>query len=178
MQRRVFANAGAAFTIVLVAGCAGNIRANGQNALKEAPSSASSRFAGRLSLVLEPVPDRQSAGQSFSGGFELRGNATQGELEFSAPTGQILMQLRWTPDGATLIRGQERLLYPSAQTLLEQATGASLSLDQLFAWLNGKSDAQAAGVWQVDLSGHSRGRIVARRQAPSPAELRIVLEQP
>ena len=178
MKRRVLACAGIGIAIIFIAGCAGNIRAEGGNSPKEPFSSPSSSFVGRLSLVLEAAPHRNVETQSFSGGFALRGSAAQGELDFSAPTGQIVMQLRWTSEGAILIKGQERQLYPSVQALLEQTTGASISPEQLFAWLQGQNASAASGDWQVDLSSYGRGRIVARRNAPTPAELRIVLEQP
>lgn len=89
------------------------------------------------------------------------------------------MQLRWSPGMAVLIRGNERQTFASAQSLLEQATGASLSLEHLFAWLRGETvSSTQSGDWQVDLSAQPQGRISARRSLPTPALLRIILEQP
>ncbi len=119
-----------------------------------------------------------SAEQSFSGSFELRGSPTAGELDLLSPLGQIVMQLRWQPEMAEILRGQERQQFPSAQALLEQATGASLTLTQLFDWLDGKNSESLVRDWLVDLSKHEQGRIIARRSLPTPAVLRIVLEQP
>lgn len=141
--------------------------------------------------MIEPDAGAASAlPQAFSGSFELRGHAQAGELDLLTPLGQIAAQLRWAPGLAELIRGNERQTFASAQALLEQATGAALTLEQLFAWLRGDnpSAAQAsasggipvapASPWQVDLSAYSQGRISARRSLPTPALLRIVLEQP
>ena len=142
-------------------------------------------------MVIEPDAGAASAlPQAFSGSFELRGQAETGELDLLTPLGQIAAQLRWAPGLAELIRGNERQTFASAQALLEQATGAALTLEQLFAWLRGDnpSTAQAgasggttvapASPWQVDLSAYSQGRISARRSLPTPALLRIILEQP
>jgi outer membrane lipoprotein LolB len=134
-----------------------------------------------MSLVMEREDATESATQSFSGAFELRGNAQKGELDLLSPLGQTVMQLRWSPGQAELIQGQDRLRFPSAQALLSQATGASLTPDALFAWLQGTSAARpssAAGSWQVDLSERDRGRITARRDPPAKAVLRIILDQP
>jgi outer membrane lipoprotein LolB len=182
MRRREWGIQGLIFAIYLIAGCAGPVKSKAQNDLNlNAPAPAF--WAGRLSLVVAAA-DGAGSGQSLSGGFELRGNARLGELDFSAPTGQIVMQLLWSPSGATLIQGGERKQYASTQALLDQAIGASISMAQLFDWLHGNKPADtnpsapAAGAWQVDLSGYERGRIVARRSAPQAAELRIVLERP
>lgn len=123
----------------------------------------------------------ESAAQSFSGAFELRGTAQTGELDLLSPLGQMLMQLHWSPGQAVLIQGQNRMRFASAQALLSQATGTSLSTDELFSWLHGSSPASptaTAGSWQVDLSGRDRGRITAQRDQPAKAVLRIILDQP
>jgi outer membrane lipoprotein LolB len=194
MKRRGIAALGAAFTLNLIAGCATNTPANGSKDLKnteknEAASVSgahSGPYSGRLSLQIEPEAGSSLQAQSFSGSFELRGDPEIGELDLLTPLGQIVMQLRWQPDIAVILRGNQRQLFANAQDLIQQATGASLSLEQLFSWIQGKeaqanSDAKEAArgaAWQVDLSSHAQGRIIARRSQPTPAVLRIALEMP
>jgi outer membrane lipoprotein LolB len=176
MKRRVWALSWLVFALISIAGCASNTRASSQNSLK---TEVSERYAGRLSLQIEALAGSAQETQSFSGSFELRGNAENGELDLLTPLGQIAAQLRWQPGAAQLIRGQERQSFASAQALLEQSIGISIPLEQLFAWLRGQTGtSQALSDWQVDVSAQAQGRIVARRERPSPATLRIVLEQP
>jgi outer membrane lipoprotein LolB len=177
MKRRGIAALGIAITLNLIAGCAINTPATSQKGSKNTEENQLQRHAGRLSLVIDSA-DSQSAAQSFSGSFELRGHAEIGELDLLTPLGQIAMQLRWQPGLALIKRGSETQQFGSAQTLLEQATGASLTLAQLFAWLQGIPSDAPASAWQVDLSAHAQGRIIARRSQPTPAVLRIILEQP
>ncbi len=184
MTRRHAIHAGLSFAIISIAGCAVSTPATRLNDTKNIFNSALQRYAGRLSLVIDSANSPADTAQSFSGSFELRGNANAGALDLLSPLGQIVMQLRWQSGMAQLVRGNEIQQFDSAQSLLERATGASLTLDTLFAWLQGQpSAAQAAlpkdkplGDWLVDLSGHAQGRIVARRTLPTPAVLRIVLE--
>ena len=169
---------GATIALYSISGCAVNTPAKSQNGLENELRS----YVGRMSLVIEPGTGASADAQSFSGGFELRGKADSGELDLLTPLGSIVMQLRWQPGSAVILRGTERQQFSSAQALLEQATGAALTLSQLFQWLQGNAGepsilAQSSG-WQVDLSGQPQGRIIARRSLPSPAVLRIVLERP
>lgn len=171
------AASGLAFTIISIAGCAVSTPAISPNTSENTPSKPRESYSGRLSLVIEPAAGSSDPQQSFSGSFELRGNAQTGELDLLTPLGQIVMQLRWRPDMAVILRGDQRQVFANADELIQRATGASLSLVQLFAWMDGK-ETQAAKDWQVDLSSHANGRIIARRSQPTPAVLRIALEMP
>jgi outer membrane lipoprotein LolB len=177
MKRRPWLTSATALTIISIAGCAANTSANSPKPLLQPAKNGSQGYSGRLSLVIEPAAGSSDPSQSFSGSFELRGNSEIGELDLLTPLGQIVMRLRWRPDIAVILRGSQRQLFANAQDLIQQATGASLSLQQLFAWLEGK-EIQAVQDWQVDLSSHTNGRIIARRSQPTPAVLRIALEKP
>jgi len=135
-------------------------------------------FSGRISLVIDAVEGDSNARQSFSGGFELRGNAQIGQLDLLSPLGQIVVRLIWRPDVAMILRGNQRQIFANAQDLIQQATGAALTLEQLMAWLEGKNTLQSSNDWQVDLSNYTLGRIVARRNQPTPAVLSLALDQP
>lgn len=150
----------------LIAGCAGNPRATGQN------DQQTEAWAGRISLKVasEPV-------QSFSASFELKGRPENGELTLISPLGNILGVLRWAPGLALLDRGKENIQqFASIDELMERTTGAAIPLSALFAWLQG-TNATASG-WSADLSRHGEGRVNARRTLPAPeADLRVVLDR-
>ncbi len=113
--------------------------------------------------------------QSFTAGFELKGNAQSGELSLYSPFGATLAQLAWTPGDARLRwEGKERS-FDSLDALTRYATGTELPVASIFLWLAGEN-ASAAG-WQADLRELSGGRLVARRTVPPPpVEMRLVLE--
>jgi outer membrane lipoprotein LolB len=166
------------FATFLIASCAINTPTNSPKQLQNASELALQRYAGRISLVFEAEPG-QTAPQPFSGSFELRGNAQNGELDLLTPLGSIVAQLLWQPDQAVLKSSGQTRSFPSAAALIEQATGAALPPELLLAWLRGESSSPVQAGWQVDLSRHSEGRIIAKRTSPAPeATLRIILEQP
>lgn len=177
IPRRHALSSALALATVLIAGCAVHKPAIEQKALNSAGRDTPQTYAGRISLVIDPEINTSAAPQSFSGGFELRGNAEMGELDLLTPLGQIVMQLRWQPDSALILRGTERQIFANADDLIQRATGASLSLAQLFAWLRGEQLQSSAQAWQVDLENHANGRIIARRSVPTPAVLRIALNK-
>ena len=178
IQRRFWLAAGTAFTIISIAGCATNTPANSPKAPENALIKPRDSYSGRLSLVIEASAGSSDQQQSFSGSFELRGNAKTGELDLLTPLGQIVMQMRWRPEIAVILRGTQRQIFANADDLIQRATGASLSLSQLFDWLDGQTSAAQNSDWQVDLTNHANGRVVARRTSPTPAVMRIALEQP
>jgi outer membrane lipoprotein LolB len=168
---------GLLLTPFLIASCAINAPATGSFGLKNEPASElAQRYAGRISLVFEEAA--QGSPQSFSGAFELRGNAQAGQLDLLTPLGSIAAQLVWQNGQALLTQGGQTRSFASADELIGQATGTTISAQQLFDWLQGKSTATSSDDWQVDLSRHTDGRITARRSAPQAATLRIILDQP
>ena len=139
--------------------------ANGQN------HQNFSVWSGRLSLHLEETPP-----QSFFAGFELSGNATQGELSFFTPVGSTLALLSWSPDSATLRARGSVWTFDSVAELVRSVTGTDIPVPALFDWLAGVA-TEVPG-WQADLSRVSAGRLNARRTTPEPvADLRIVLDR-
>jgi outer membrane lipoprotein LolB len=128
-------------------------------------------WRGRLALRVDSEPP-----QAFSAGFELSGQATQGELRLYSPLGTVLAELRWTPQAATLTRNGETQQFDSLDALATQATGAALPVAALFQWLAGVQTT--ADGWRADLSQLEAGRLIAQRTAPAPAtELRLLLER-
>lgn len=129
-------------------------------------------WSGRLALRVDSQPP-----QAFSALFELRGHAQQGELLLTSALGQTLATVRWSPAGAELQRGSDTRRRASLDELTTELSGAPLPVIAMFDWLAGRGSA--AGGWQVDLSQHPQGRLVARREQPLPAaELRLVFDQP
>ena len=156
----------ATFTIALIflAGCANPPR------LIHAPGQQASQWNGRIALRIDAEP-----AQSFSAGFELRGNAQTGELSLYSPFGATLAQMVWTLGDARLRRdGQERK-FDSMDALTLQTTGTELPLASIFEWLAGNNVSTSG--WQADLRELPNGRLVARRSVPLPGvEMRLVLE--
>ena len=154
------------FLAMLLAGCAQPPR----TALVNDP--ANKAWAGRLSLQVDSEPP-----QSFSAGFELRGQPERGDLTLISPLGNVLGVVRWAPDQAELDQGNgSPQRYESLDALMTQVTGAAVPVSALFAWLQG-DNAQFAG-WSADLSRQPDGRITAKRTQPAPAaDLRVVLDR-
>ncbi len=149
--------------------CAGLLLTGCMTAPRQRPAAF---WSGRLGLMLQMEPP-----QSLQAAFELQGNAQQGELTLLGPVGTVLAHLSWTPRQATLERGQQRWTHANVEQLTEQLVQTPLPIQALFDWIEGR-DISPAG-WAVDLSAHDAGRIVARRDAPSPAAvLRILLDPP
>jgi len=152
----------------LLASC-GLVLAGCVSAPRERPAAF---WSGRLGLLLQSDPP-----QSLQAAFELQGSARQGELTLLGPVGTVLAHLSWTPRQATLERGQDRWTHDNVELLTEQLVQTPLPIQALFDWIEGRDIAHAG--WEVDLSAHDQGRIVARRDLPSPRTvLRILLDSP
>lgn len=125
---------------------------------------------GRLAVRVDSSPP-----QSFSAGFDLRGSATQGQLQLMSPLGNTLASVAWTPAGAELRQGEQVTRRGSLDELTTELGGTALPVVALFDWLRGQP-TEISG-WQADLSRHAEGRVTARRINPPPgAELRLVFE--
>ena len=156
--------------MLLIAGCA---HKQGTTGINDTQNEAKTSFwAGRISLQIQSEP-----AQSFFAGFELKGQADNGELTLTSPLGSILAIMRWTPLDATLEQGGSIKRFASTDELLAQTTGAAVPVSALFDWLGGKNTPTPG--WTADLSQQGSGRITAQRTDPLPsANLRIVLDQP
>ncbi|MBK1682581.1 hypothetical protein CKO18_03240 [Rhodoferax fermentans] len=169
-NRRAVLAASALSAIFLLAGCASNTRARGQNGLEPLI------WRGRLSLrVQEDASAISQQSQSFSAAFELQGNPAQGELQFFTPLGSTAAALSWSPAGAQLQARGETREFSDLTQLLTSLLGTDVPVAALFAWLNGQPQVEPG--WQVDLSQRAQGKIQARRTSPEPAaELRVLLD--
>lgn len=154
----------AAAAAALLSACASPLRS-------PPPGSTDGFWQGRIAIqVLGAQAD------SFSGDFELSGQAHQGELALYSPLGTTVARMEWTPGSARLISGGRETSYPSLAELALRGTGVALPLAALFDWLEGRP-TPAEG-WEVDLSAHAEGRIHARRSTPlPPVELRVLLSR-
>lgn len=128
-------------------------------------------WSGRMGLQVHSDPP-----QSLQATFELQGNPQTGELTLFTPIGGVAAKLSWTPQQATLERGNERWTQPSVEALARQLVQAPVPVQALFDWIEGRAITYAG--WQADLSALGEGRILAQRSQPAPAaQLRIVLDQ-
>ena len=64
--------------------------------------------------------------QAFFAGFELKGQADNGELTLISPLGSILGIMRWTPSEAVLEQNGSIKRFASTDELLTQTTGAAV----------------------------------------------------
>lgn len=127
-------------------------------------------WQGRLSLVIHSSPET-----AMSAGFLLRGSAQQGAIDFYSPLGTTMTALRWSPQAALWLQGDQQHSFDSLSRLTEKATGTALPIHQLFDWLEGRPVTLPG--WQADLSGLQQGLLVVRRTEPSPqVDLRIKLD--
>jgi outer membrane lipoprotein LolB len=154
----------AACSMVALAGCATPPRT--------APADpAVQAWGGRLALQVEG--DER---QSFAAAFELKGDASTGELSLYGPLGGTLALLSWSPGSARLRTNGQARDFPSMDALVAHATGAAIPVAALFDWLRG-IDTPVAG-WTADLSQLPQGRLRAQRVEPAPpADLRVALER-
>jgi len=141
-------------------------------ACASAPQERPTQFwSGRLGLQVQSDPP-----QNLQTAFELQGNPQSGDLTLLNLVGGIVARLSWTPQQATLVRGNERWTQPNVEQLAQQLVQTALPIQALFDWIEGHPQPHAG--WEVDLSARAQGRITARRTSPSPeALLRIVLDQ-
>jgi outer membrane lipoprotein LolB len=150
------------------------------------PPAEGELLAGRLSVQVA-ASDAQPARQ-LSGGFELRGSATQGQLDLISPLGTLVARARWRPGQAELDGPDGNARFADLSALSAQAFGEPMPLAALFDWLRGRpwpeapsqALASAPGFeqlgWQVETGQHAAGQIVARRLAAPVVTLRARLE--
>jgi outer membrane lipoprotein LolB len=164
--RRRLTAALAALASLWLAGCA-------QPTLRPTPGGgpAPAYWRGRLALRMETRPEPTS----FFANFELSGSAQAGELLLSSPIGTTVAQMHWKPQLALLRNNGQTRAFDSLDALAVEATGTDIPIAALFEWLQGRT-APADG-WQADLTQIQAGRLLARREHPTPAaELRLILE--
>lgn len=150
--------------LACLTGCATPTRA------PQAAGEDANHWQGKLALTVYSQPV-----QSLAAHFDLQGHPGAGELLLTSPLGTTLARMQWDGESATLEARGERRQFRSLQELVLQATGTTLPLAGLFAWLQGR-DEPVPG-WQVELGGLPQGRILARRTEGVEAELKIILAQ-
>ena len=128
-------------------------------------------WSGRLGLQVDSQPP-----QSWQVGFELQGTSQVGQLTLLNPLGGgVLARLNWTPQQATLERGNQRWTQPNVEALAQQLAQTPLPVQAMFDWIEGRPLIHAG--WQPDLSALGEGRILVQRKQPAPAaQLRILLD--
>jgi outer membrane lipoprotein LolB len=152
----------AALFLLVLAGCA--------TPQRSAAPPGVQVWTGRLALSVEG-----QASQSFSAGFELKGEPQNGELSLFNPLGGTVAVLAWSPGNASLRTNGQTRQFTSLEALAQEATGAPLPVTALFDWLEGKPTAIAG--WEADVSQVKEGRLRARRTSPPPtADLRVAFE--
>ena len=144
-------------------------------------------FSGKLSVQVPAQPGQRVA-QGGSGSFELLGDAGEGQLELSTPTGSLLARVRWTPTSVSLEQPREQRSYDSLDALTLELLGESVPVAALFDWLRGRPWAGAATAtlpapaqgfeqlgWRVETDRLAEGLLVAQQQGGRAATLRVRL---
>jgi outer membrane lipoprotein LolB len=137
--------------------------------------ASADRWRGRLAITVQSNLG-QVAAQSVTAGFEISGDPQTGELILYTPLGGTAAALSWGAHTATMRSAGESRDFESLDALVRHTLGTELPLAALFAWLAG--DNRDVAGWQVDLSQHASGRILARRtEAGSETQIRLILEK-
>jgi outer membrane lipoprotein LolB len=162
--------------LIVLAGCA------------TPPPRVAGVLGGRLSVQVEASPAQPY--RQLSAGFELRGDATRGELDLSSPLGAVMARARWQPDRAELVTAEGTAVFADLDELSTRTFGEPLPLAALFDWLRGRpwSEAPSAALqagtgfeqlgWQVETARLAERRLVARRIAAPAVTLQVRLEDP
>lgn len=139
-------------------------------------------LTGRLSVRVDGATPR-----SVSAAFDLRGDATRGELALSTPLGTTLAQARWQPGDVRLVTPDGTQRFADLDALAQEVLGESLPLAALFDWLRGRpwdgapshplaGAAFAQLGWEVDLARYAEGWVGARRLEPPAVVVRARLD--
>lgn len=175
--------------LVGLTGCASTPPATETVVLKERQG----RFSVQVAAAWQDV-------EAVQGGFVWRRLATGWQLDLNSPLGATLARLTVTPEGARLQQPDvaERQA-ASASDLLADVLGASVPVDALQDWVDGRVQTDASvtdlkrddlgrvmsfqqGPWQVQFARYGQtgpGRIdVKGNQRGRDIELRLVIEQP
>ncbi len=137
------------------------------------PTRGPADLAGRLSVRMAEGSDQA---RSFSADFDLRGDATRGDLRLTGPLGATVALARWQPGEAALTGNDGSVRrFDTLDQLALALLGETLPLAALIDWLRGRpwpgamSQATVAGFdqlgWVIDLARFSEGLLSAARTA-------------
>lgn len=180
MKRRFGAWLVAAWSVLLIAGCASTPPA------PDLHTPHTPWTTGRISVRVDASPARVA--QNFSAAFELRVDGDTGELRLVSALGTSLAHARWAPGRVRLETSDGESSFDSLDALSRQTLGEALPLAALPDWLAGRPwpgaahTPAAAGFeqlgWQVQLTRLTEGFFEASRAAVPAVQMRIKLDAP
>ncbi len=143
------------------------------------------RHSGRLAVQVAGDSER-----SFSAGFELAGDTTNGRLALLSPLGTQHGLAVWSPGSVRLVTGDGIRRYATLDALSADLLGEPVPIAALFDWLGGRPWPAAAAHplpdgtagfaqegWQVALQRLADGLVVLSRTDPAPVvTVRIKLD--
>lgn len=99
--------------------------------------------------------------ESFSSGVQWRHNGESDEILLLSPLGQVLAQIKRTPEGVYLTTSEQKSYHAAdVESLTEQVLGWRLPLMGLQYWVQNVNSPATASAIDMDIDG----RIVAIRQ--------------
>jgi len=112
--------------------------------------------------------------RSVSAGFELRGDASHGEMSLSTPLGNMLARARWQAGDVRLETPDGERRFDDLDAMARETLGEAVPVLALFDWLRGRpwSGAPSRPLdgpsfeqlgWIVDLARFADGLVDARR---------------
>ncbi len=120
-------------------------------------------WSGRFSI------QAQGQGQAFQANFELLGSVQYGELLLTSPLGNVVAQVEWDPEGATLKQDRQLRRYRNLNLLSFDLLGVQVPVAALFSWVEGQAEAtsRAAG-WRLDTDQFKTQGLISAQQFPVP----------
>jgi len=141
-------------------------------------------LAGRLAVNV--TAHDGAPARSLSTQFELRGDASAGELQLTTALGTTAVQARWRAGSAELITGDGARQFADLDALAMDLLGETLPLTAMIDWLRGKpwpgapnaatADGFAQLDWRIDLSRFAQGWLLAARERAPALSVRVKLD--
>jgi outer membrane lipoprotein LolB len=150
------------------------------------PPDGATQIDGRLSVSVAAHGSQPARG--LQAGFQLRGDASAGELRLSNPLGLQVAAARWRPGEAVLTSADGESRFDGLEALAREALGEPVPLQALPDWLQGRPWPGAASQpvpggfeqlgWTVDLGRWADGLVTAVRRAEPAVTVRARVERP
>lgn len=141
--------------------------------------------SGRMSVRVEAAGGQPA--RSASSSFDLRGDASRGELRLTSPLGTLVAEAQWSPGRARLTTAEGEQQFGDLEELSRRALGEALPLQAWPDWLAGRPwpgapsqplpEGFAQLGWRITLTRLADGAIDAVRDAAPAVTVRVRLDK-